>query len=297
VQPMKILLFGCRGQVGWELKRSLAPLGHVVALDKDELDLGDLSSLAKLIRDQNPGLVVNASAYTAVDRAEREPELAQTINGIVPGIMAEEAARVKAPIIHFSTDYVFDGKHAQPYLETDTPNPINRYGSSKLAGEQAVQQVGGSHLILRTSWVYSLRGEGFVTKVLGWAHRDPVLHIVADQVGNPTWARLLAESVALLIARGNGDLTEYFREKGGLYHLAGVGYTSRYEWARLIIELDPKKGEQTMQRLEAARSDEFPTPAIRPVFSALDCTRFMRTFEFQWPTWQDGLRLAMEGNG
>ena len=287
---MRILLLGKNGQLGWELQRTLAPLGTMLALDYQELNLEDFSRVRTTIRELKPDTIVNASAYTAVDKAESEKESCFIVNGTIPGILAEEARALNATLIHYSTDYVFDGSKGSPYSETDKPNPLNVYGSSKLAGEAAIQAVGGHYLILRTSWVYSLRRGGFVNKVLEWARQQETLRIVSDQVANPTWARLLAEITAQGIARGN----PYLAARTGLYHLAGSGFTSRYEWTRKILENDPKKHEQIVKSILPVSTFEFPTPAVRPLFSALDCSKFQDAFELALPSWEHALSLAMD---
>jgi dTDP-4-dehydrorhamnose reductase len=286
---MKILLLGKNGQLGWELQRTLATLGEVVALDFPEIDLSQEKSASRIVRETRPQVIVNASAYTAVDRAESEPELAFAVNARTPGILAQEARAAGAWLIHYSTDYVFDGSQGSPYVESDLPNPLNVYGRSKLEGEQAIQQVGGAYLILRTSWVYSLRRDSFVTKVLGWARQQRSLRVVADQVSGPTWARLLAEVTAQLLAQGRVG------EHSGLYHLAGDGCASRLDWARAILRFDPRQGEQIVEELLPALTADFPTPAQRPLFSALSCERFAQTFSLRLPTWDEALRLAMQG--
>jgi dTDP-4-dehydrorhamnose reductase len=286
----RILLLGKNGQVGWELERTLAPLGAVTAVDLPEVDLADADGVRRLVREVRPEIIVNAAAYTAVDRAESEPERAMAVNGIAPGVLAEEAKALGACLVHFSTDYVFDGEKRQPYVETDTPNPLNVYGKTKLAGEETIRLVGGAYLILRTSWVYSLRGDSFVTKVLAWARERPELRIVEDQVGSPTWARMLAEVTGLVLARG----LEYVEERRGLYHLAGGGYASRLEWAKAILDLEPGRDEQIVKDILPASTSDFPTPARRPLFSALNCVRFENAFTVGLPAWQQALRLALE---
>ena len=294
---MKILLLGKNGQLGWELQRTLAPLGSLVAVDIEELDLQDFAAVRSRIRDLQPGIIVNASAYTAVDKAESEAEKAYDINAKIPGILAEEANTLKAALVHYSTDYVFDGTKGSLYTEEDTPNPLSVYGKSKLAGERAIQEVGVAHLIFRTSWVYahrtsagSIRSDGFVAKVLQWARQNETLRIVDDQIGNPTWARMLAEITAQVLAQGDRSLGE----RSGLYHLAGSGYASRFEWAQLIMELDPRKHEQITKALLPASTADFPTPAVRPLFSALDCNKFSNSFNLCLPGWQEALRLLMD---
>lgn len=290
---MNIVLFGKNGQLGWEFQRILPLLGNVTALDREDLDICDLSAVERILGEIKPDLIVNASAYTDVDRAEKESELAIQINALAPGVMAETSRRLGAVLIHYSTDYVFDGRKNNPYIETDPTNPLNTYGKSKLMGEENIEQAGEAFLILRTSWVYSLRGNSFVNKVLGWSRKNSTLRVVEDQVSNPTWARMLAEITNLLLAQNRADLYEKIRAHAGVYHLAGGGYTSRYEWAKQILANDPRRSEQVVQRLEPGRSEEFPTPAARPLFSALDCTRFEATFELQLPPWDRTLTLAM----
>jgi dTDP-4-dehydrorhamnose reductase len=291
---MKVLLFGKTGQLGWELQRTLQPLGEVVALDYPEINMADAANIRKMIRQHRPNIIVNATAYTAVDKAESESELAHAINATGPGVLAEESHELNALLVHYSTDYVFDGTKGTPYVETDSPNPLSVYGKSKLGGEQAIQAVGGAYLILRTAWVYSTRRDSFVSKVLQWARQNENLKIVSDQVSNPTWARMLAEITTLVIAKPGPDFAAYFREKYGVYHLAGIGYTSRFEWAQAILENDPQKDQQIVRTLETARTEDFPTPAERPLFSALDCTRFEKTFGLRLPEWQETLALAMK---
>lgn len=291
---MKILLFGKNGQLGWELERALAPLGTIYALGLDELDLVQLDMLRAHIRKLQPQVIVNASAYTAVDRAEEETDLARAINVEAPRIMAEESRSLGGVMIHYSTDYVFDGRKTSAYTEADETNPLNVYGQSKLEGEQAIRQVGGAHVILRTSWVYSLRGDGFVSKVLKWARTQNVMRVVSDQVGSPTWARPLAEVTSLMLARGLDAPTQYFSERAGVYHLGGEGSVSRLDFSRAIVELDPKREEQTVQRLDPALTADFPTPALRPLTTTLDCAKFSSTFNLRLPNWKDALRLALQ---
>ena len=297
---MRILLLGKSGQLGWELNRTLATLGHVITLDYPEIDLSQPKNLPVLIREIQPDVIFNATAYTAVDQAESEADLAYAINGLAPGILAEAAQKQGAALIHYSTDYVFDGKKGKPYLETDVPKPVGVYGSSKLAGEQAISTVGCKYLILRTSWLYSLRRDSFVTKVLKWARQNTQLRIVTDQVSNPTWARMLAEISAQLLVKAiqqsgaENQLNNWLGERKGIYHLAGSGFTSRLEWARAILQFDPHPDEQVANALEAAYTTEFPTPAQRPIFSALNCDQFTKTFGLLLPPWEEALKLAME---
>jgi len=288
-----ILLLGKFGQLGWELHRSLAPLGDIMAVDYPEINLLELDNLVALIRQTRPEIIVNATAYTAVDQAEIEPEVAEAINSLAPGSLAELAKENNSAIIHFSTDYIFDGSKGSPYFESDTPNPLGIYGSSKLGGERAIEEVDPAYLIFRTSWVYSLRRESFVTKVLDWARTQSELRIVDDQVSNPTWCRTLAGATALLLAKSGNKPAAWINERRGLYHLAGDGFASRLEWAKLILDLDPQRGQQVVSSLEPAKTSEYPTPAQRPLFSALNCDKFCDTFSIRLPKWQDALELAM----
>ena len=291
---MRIILFGKNGQLGWEFQRILPILGEVIALGRSEVDVSDPHGIQKSLDELKPDLIINTSAYTDVDQAEKESELAIKINSIAPGVMAEAANKTGAVFIHYSTDYVFDGISDIPYTELDRTNPLTVYGKSKLIGEENIKQAGDSYLILRTSWVYSLRGNSFVNKVLGWARKNEVLKVVSDQIGNPTWARMLAGITSLMIAQSNSNLLEIIRERRGVYHMAGSGYTSRYEWARQILANDPNLGEQVVQSFESALSKDFPTPATRPLFSALNCTHFEETFGLQLPAWDSALELAMK---
>lgn len=288
---MKMLLLGKNGQLGWELQRCLQPLGEVVAVDYPEIDLRAPDSLRSLIQELNPRILLNATAYTAVDRAETEPDLAMQINAIAPTIMAEVCLARDCILIHYSTDYVFDGMKGSPYTEEDTPHPLNQYGYSKWHGEQAIQEVGGLYLIFRTAWVYSLRGNSFVRKVLQWARQQETLRVVDDQISNPTWARMLAEITALLLARYSVD---ELAERKGLYHLAGDGYCSRYDWGKAILALDPGSADQVARQILPASSADFPTPAQRPLFSALSCERFISAFSLRLPPWKEALKLALQ---
>lgn len=280
---MKFLLIGRNGQLGWELQRTCMTLGEVIATDYPDVDISQTAALRDLIRTVKPDILLNPAAYTNVDKAESEIDLARKVNSIAPGIMAEEMQKLGGALIHYSTDYVFDGEKGTSYVETDAANPINAYGITKLEGEQVVHSVAGIALTFRTCWVYSLRVGGFVNKVLGWARQQEVMRIVDDQIGSPTWARMLAEATAHVIARGGNDPLAYLQQHSGLYHLAGDGAASRYEWAREVIDQDPKKEEQVVRQIIPAKSDEFPNPAHRPVYSALDCSKFKQTFGFVIP--------------
>jgi dTDP-4-dehydrorhamnose reductase len=303
---MRILLLGNTGQLGWELERTLAPLGDVTPVDFPALNLADPQGTRHLVRRAAPQVIVNATAYTLVDKAESEPDkaLCYAINAAGLGILAEEAKALGAALIHVSTDYVFPGKDPSTlsqvggglgwgYVETDATGPLNAYGASKLAGEQAVAAVDGAYLTFRTAWVYTTRRDSFVTKTLQWARQQTTLKIVSDQISNPTSARMLAETLALVLAQAGRDPVGWIGERGGLYHLAGDGYASRLEWAKEILRLDPRKEEQTVQEILPAQTRDFPTPAARPLFSALDCSKFQQTFGLQLPDWRYALKLVM----
>jgi len=289
----KILQIGTIGQLGWELLRTCAPLGEVVALDYPDVDLTDSNSLRELVRSIKPDIIINAAAYTNVDKAESEPEKARAINATGPGVLAEEAKKINAVMVHYSTDYVFDGTKGSPYVETDTPNPLSVYGQTKLEGEQAVAASGCVNLVLRTSWVYSMRQGGFVTKVLQWARTQEVMRVVDDQISGPTSARLLAEMSALLLAKLDYSANDWLKEHSGVYHAAGDGSCSRYDWAKKILELDPHKEEQVVKQLERASSSEFAVPADRPLVSVLNNEKMEKTFGLRLPPWEVGLRLTL----
>lgn len=280
---MRILLTGVNGQVGWELRRTLAPLGEVHALDRRALDLSDPDAIRATVRALRPQLIVNPAAHTAVDRAESEPELALAINATAPGVLAEEAARLGAGMVHYSTDYVFDGAKHEPYLESDAPNPLNVYGRTKLAGEEAVRASGAAHLILRTSWVYGLRGRNFLGTILRLAQERDELKIVADQIGAPTWSRVIAEASAQILAQRD------WRERSGCYHLTAGGETSWHGFAGAILEATGS----SIVPAPIATAD-YPLPALRPAFSLLSNDRLFAAFGLRLPAWRDSLALCLE---
>jgi len=279
---VKILLTGKTGQVGWELERCLPPLGQVVAFDHASLDLADPDQIIARVREVRPGLIINAAAYTDVDRAESEPELAMQINAAAPQTLAEEAKRLGALLIHYSTDYVFDGTKPTPYLETDPPNPISAYGRSKLEGERAVQASGCRHLVLRTSWVYGLRGRNFLLTILRLARERRELRVVDDQVGAPTWCRDIAVATARL-ARESAA-----RETVGLFHLTAAGATSWYGFAREILETSGL-GASVM----SIPSSQYRSPARRPANSLLSCAKLNAWCNIELPEWPDSLRRCL----
>ena len=290
---MKILLFGKNGQLGWELNQTLAPLAELTALSSKELDVKNLIELKNTINTIKPNLIVNASAYTAVDRAEQEPEIAMQVNAYAPAVMAECAKKIGAVLIHYSTDYVFDGKKKSPYIETDITEPLSVYGKSKLEGELAVKDIRGTNIIFRTSWMYSFRGENFLTKVLSWANQKETLQISVDQIGSPTWSRMVAEITSLLIAKGLPNVNEYFSPLSDTYHLCGIGCVSRFEYASAILKFYSKGVFKDKKILPAHTSDFLNLLAHRPLFSALDCSHFENTFRLNLPKWEDSLRLAL----
>ena len=289
----KILQIGTKGQLGWELLRTCAPLGEVVALDYPDVDLSDSHGLRELVRNTKPDIIINAAAYTNVDKAESEPEIARAINATGPGVLAEEAIKIGAVLVHYSTDYVFDGTKGSPYVETDQPNPLNMYGHTKLEGEQLIAASACVNLVLRTSWVYSMRQGGFVTKVLQWARTQEVMRVVDDQISSPTSARMLAEITALILAQGREDVFGYLSKKSGLYHCAGGGSCSRFEWAKAILELDPQKEEQIVNKLLPAQSDEFAVLANRPKSSVLICLRLQEELGLKLPDWYSDMEVTI----
>jgi dTDP-4-dehydrorhamnose reductase len=316
---MRILLTGKNGQVGWELQRTLSTLGEVIALGQADMDLANPDAIRKICGEVKPNLIVNPAAYTAVDKAETEPALALAINGTAPGILAQEAQRLGAALIHYSTDYVFDGSKNTPYTEQDIPNPQNIYGSSKLAGERAIQAVDVPHLILRTAWVYGRRGKNFLLTMQRLASERPLLKVVDDQVGAPTWCRLLAEATAQIVAQGldrgrdnatdyagaavatgilpsatlarpcAASVTGYIRQHSGVYHMSCAGQTSWHGFANAILE-----GATT--QLQPIPSNDYPTPAARPAYSVLSNEQLAQTFGITFPDWRAALEMVLAEN-
>ena len=284
---MKILLTGASGQVGYELERSLQGLGEVTAVDRTRMDLSDLGQVREVIRALKPGLIVNAAAYTAVDKAESEPALARRVNAEAPEVMALEARKLGAAMVHYSTDYVFDGSKAGAYVETDTPNPINLYGQTKLEGEQAVASAGIDHLILRTSWVYGMRGKNFLLTMLRLASERDELRVVCDQHGAPTWSRTVADASAVILTRAQERGEGWWKQHGGLYHLGSGGQTTWCGFTEAIIEL-----RQLACRVVPISSADYASPARRPENSVLDCTRLQALCAL--PHWRDALALCLK---
>lgn len=285
----RIMLIGKNGQVGWELQHTLAPLGEVAALDRQQLDLSDPKQIRERVREIKPNLIVNAAAYTAVDKAENDRGLAMAINGNAPGILAEEAKRIGAAVVHYSTDYVFDGTKITPYTEEDAPNPINEYGRTKLAGEQAVQASGTPYIIVRTSWVYGMRGNNFLLTILRLAREREELKIVNDQTGAPTWSRAIAEATGNILSGGQ----EHLCATSGIYHMTASGSATWYEFAKAIVKLDPNAREQICKHIKSIPSVEYPTPARRPTYSLLSNSKLKDVFGYVLNDWEQELKMAL----
>jgi dTDP-4-dehydrorhamnose reductase len=292
---MKILLTGATGQVGWELARTLLPIGVVIAVDRNQADLADLNSLRAIIRQHQPNVIVNPAAYTAVDKAETEQELAFLVNAEASGILAEESKKIGALLVHYSTDYVFDGTKSTPYTEGDATNPINVYGQSKLAGEQAIQSVACDYLILRTSWVYASRGNNFLKTILRLTAEREELKIVADQIGSPTWARLIAETTAHVIRQAMHE-RQVNSFNSGIYHLTSSGETSWHGFAQKIVDIVREQGKLELknQAILPIPTSAYPLPAKRPANSRLATNRLEQQFGLTLPSWDNVLRLCMQ---
>ncbi len=287
---MNILLTGKTGQVGHELQYTLAPLGNVVALDRSRMDLTHPDSIRSAVRMIAPRILVNAAAYTAVDKAESEADMAMQVNGVAPGILAEEAKRLNALFLHYSTDYVFDGRSSRPYTEDDGTNPLNAYGRSKLEGEAAIAAVDGDYLILRTSWVYSDRGSNFLLAILRLAREKKELAVVDDQIGSPTWARALAGSTAALLTRPG------IRKHSGTYHLSATGSTSRFGLSERIVALSVEMSGNTTgwATLKPIVTAQYPLPAARPPTCITSKDKIKRVFDIEMSSWEEQLRRCLE---
>lgn len=289
---MKILLLGKDGQVGWELQRALAPLGEVIALCRSSDsgfcgDLAQLDAMTATVRRLQPQVIINAAAYTAVDQAEQESRLAQVVNGDAPGVLAREAAVLGAWLVHYSTDYVFDGSGERPWREDDKTGPLNVYGRTKLDGEVQIRRAGCRHLILRTSWVYGARGGNFAKTMLRLASDRDQLRVVADQMGAPTGADLIADVTAHALQQAMRD-----SKLAGTYHLAAAGQTSWHGYARYVLQQAQALGQTlkaSPEAVQAVPTSAYPTPARRPLNSRLNTGEFIRTFELSLPPWQAGV--------
>lgn len=287
---MRILLTGKNGQVGFELQRALAPLGEVVAVDRAQCDLADVASIRAMVREIRPQIIVNPAAYTDVDQAESESDLAMAINATAPGVLGEEAARIGASVFHFSTDYVFDGRQVEAYRESDVTNPLSVYGLSKLAGERALAASGAANLILRTSWMVGARGDNFAKTILRLAAERDALSVVSDQVGAPTSAALIADVTAQLIGRMRRERPEGF--PFGLYHLTADGATNWHDYAVYVVESARSAGLRTMlapENIRAISTAEYPQLAKRPANSRLCSEKIQQTFGLTLPKWQSSL--------
>lgn len=293
-----ILLTGKDGQIGWELQRTLMPLGRVVAVGKRELELTDRNAVRDMIRESRPDIIVNAAAYTAVDQAERETELALAVNAVAPGVMAEEAVRMGSLLVHYSTDYVFDGAKSEPYVESDQPNPLNAYGRSKLAGEEAIRATEVRHLIFRTSWIYGMRGNNFLRTILRLAGDRDELRVVVDQFGAPTWSRLVAEATAQLLAQWVAPRSEaMYGDIRRTYHLTASGSTSWHGFARTILArgclLYPDLPIKA-RRVEAISATEYFAPVRRPGNSRLNCNALQQASGLILPDWDVCLERCLQ---
>lgn len=285
---MKILLTGRNGQIGGALLHALAGLGEIIAPDRSQLDLSDFDNLRSTVQAIRPSFIINAAAYTAVDHAESDEQLAHRINGEAPGVLAEEAKKIGAALIHYSTDYVYDGGKSGPWLETDATGPLSVYGRSKLAGERAIVAVGVPHLILRTSWVYGLHGKNFLLTMLKLAQTRPELSIVSDQIGAPTWSVTIAEATAAII-KALGDPAA-LSDRSGVYHLCAAEQTSWYGFAEKIFSHPLILQKPTLKPIS---TPEYPTPAKRPKNSVMNTDKFVHDFG-QLPTWEQALAACMQ---
>jgi dTDP-4-dehydrorhamnose reductase len=284
----KILIFGRVGQVGWELRHKLACLGPITSVGFPEIDFSRPDTIRNAMREVQPSVIVNAAAYTAVDKAETAPEPAWAINAAGPGVIAEEARRLGALMIHYSTDYVYDGSKQGPWVETDAPNPLNVYGKTKLAGDEAIAAVGGDYLILRTSWVYGPRGGNFLLTMLRLAKERPALRIVDDQTGSPTTSECIAQATAQILAQVTAP-GHRFDGRSGVYHLTSSGQTTWFGFAKQFLSKQP-----VCPALTPIPSSEYPVPAKRPVNSVLSCQRLAETFGVRMPSWEGALDLVLD---
>ena len=289
----RILLTGRYGQVGCELERMLPQVGEVFAFGRDELDLANPDQIREKVRLVKPDIIVNAAAYTSVDKAEEEPELAMAINGTAPGILAKEAKKLNALLVHYSTDYVFDGTKAEPYTEEDEPNPRNVYGKTKLSGEKAIQATWEKHLIFRTSWVYGMRGKNFLLTILRLARERDEIRVVDDQFGAPTWCRTISETTAAALATLHRAFPDPEAERLlGLYHLTASGCTTWFGFARSILE-HVDETERHAVKVIPIHSSDYSTPARRPLNSRLSCLKAKNLLMVQLRDWDNDLSIAM----
>lgn len=284
----KILITGGTGQIGWELIRALAPLGKIIAPTRQECDLSSQESIIACLNRHQPTLIINTAACTAVDVAEKDPAMAMSVNALAPKVLASEAKRLNAPLIHFSTDYLFDGTGKTPYKEEDATNPLNVYGTTKLAGEKNILESGCKHIILRTSWVYGLRGTNFLLNMLKKAKENTPISLVSDQIGAPTWCRLIAEATGQIIVQleSKTEIPPF-----GVYNLTAAGSTSRNRFAEAIFDIKKIKTP-----IQAIKSEQFPTPAKRPLYCILSNDKIKKHFGIQLPNWEEQLKLCLEAS-
>lgn len=296
----KILLIGSTGQIGWELHRTFMTIGTVITANRNSaepysIDLSQPDTIRTVIRDVQPSLIVNAAAYTAVDKAESESALAMAINGIAPGIIAEEAKYCRAGLVHYSTDYVFSGDQTRPYIEDDSTKPQSVYGATKLAGEQAITAVNEAYLIFRTSWVYGLHGKNFLLTMLRLAREHEEIKVVDDQIGSPTWSRMIAEATAQVVSQGNPDIYEFLANQHGIYHLTSASQVSWYGFAKAIFQLSGSFKAGKLKTLTPILSSQYPSLVQRPAYSCLDTDKFFKTFGLAPPHWNNALDLVLSG--
>jgi len=292
-----ILLFGKNGQLGGELLKTLTPLGKIISPGRSEIDLLEQAKLREIISAVKPSLVINAAAYTAVDQAETEREQAMAINGVAPGVMAEECKKIGALLIHYSTDYIFDGAKGSAYNEEDKPNPLNYYGLTKLTGEEAIRLSGGAHLILRLGWVYGSRGSNFLLTMLKLAREREELRIVNDQVGTPNWSYMLAESTAAICSQIKGRLSaEGSAFKSGVYHLSALGETTWYKFAKSIFEHSADV-DRLLRALIPIKSEEYKTAAIRPAYTVLNSGKLEQDYSIITEHWENYLIRVINSMG
>ena len=293
----KILITGKNGQVGWELQRALMPLGNITAIDRQKLDFADNDAIRQAVQHIQPDIIVNAAAYTAVDKAEEDTESAMQINGIAPGVLAEQAKQQGALLIHYSTDYVFDGTKETAYTETDNPGPINTYGKTKLAGEQGIQSIACDHLIFRTSWVYGGRGNNFLLTMLKLMKDREGLRIIDDQTGTPTCARLIAETTAQILRQSFVERKQNASFVSGLYHLTAAGETTWYGFAKKIAEIAQQldtRDDLKIRNIDPISTEEYPTPAPRPKNSRMATAKLEQNYNLTMPGWETVLELCMK---
>lgn len=291
----RILIFGARGQVGWELMRALAPLGTIQAFDRDKHDIGDLDSLRSIVRGVSPTVIANAAAYTAVDKAETQRDVVFRVNTDVPVVLAGEAKRLGALLVHFSTDYVFDGGTRRPYTEKDPARPLNVYGQSKLAGDQGILESGAAAYVFRVSWVYGARRVNFLRTIQRLARESAELRVVSDQHGAPTWCRAIAQAVAPAVARWlTAPQTLLQVPRSGVYHMAAPDYTTWHQFASEIVSAMPQRDGRSRPTVRAIGTSDYPTDAVRPSWSVMDSGLLRQEFALELPAWREQLRMCLE---